>query len=87
MEPTSQQQQMICSYLFELGVVAQCKPPNGDTMILPTAAPLSPTRYAMSSLFYPTLMNRTEPYLYCSSIYMSVIHTGTCSNHLFQQSL
>ena len=45
MEPSPEQQQMLCMYMFELGVVATCKSPGGTSMEQPTAPPLSPTRY------------------------------------------
>ncbi len=44
-EPTPEQQHMVCSYLFDLGLVTECKLPDGETMTAPTAAPLPPTRF------------------------------------------
>ena len=42
--PSSEQQQRLCDYLFELGVVSRCKLPRGEFMIPPEDPTLPSTR-------------------------------------------
>lgn len=44
-EPDPEDQVMLCGVLLESPVVVSCKPPLGQEMTQPTAAPLSESRY------------------------------------------
>ena len=43
-EPTAEEQQQLCQYLFEQGVALECKPPNGEAMTPPSAPTIPATR-------------------------------------------